>query len=139
MECRHTILLHSSLRRGLVLASVLLAREHELLLTTRRHIAVLLILVHRGLQSTEEPALHSRLVHDDGVLLIVATVARNGYDGVVSERQIVHPQNVHHAGFHQRTTRMAEKLGVLVHALGMVEREDAHRLLTHGRLIGISG
>lgn len=138
MERRHAILLNRSLRRGLVLASVLLAREHELLLATRRHIAVLLVLVHRRLQTPEESTLDGRLVHDDGVLLIVATVARNGYDGVMPERQVVHSQNVHHACLDKRTARVAEKLGVLIDALGVIQGEHTHCLLAHGGLVGIS-
>lgn len=33
---------------------------------------------------------------------------------------------------------MTEKLRVLVHTLGEIQGEHTHRLLTHGRLIGIS-
>ncbi len=91
-----------------------------------------LILLHRRLQTTEEATLHGRLVHDDGVLLIVATVATNGNDGIMTERKIVHSKNVHHTRLHERTRRMTEKLGVLIDTLGEVQGEDTHRLLTHG-------
>ena len=139
MKSGHAILLNRSLRRGLVLASVLLAGKHELLLATRRHIAMFLVLVHRVVETTEETTLDRRLVHDDGILLILAAVATNGYDSIVTERQIVHTENVHHTGFHKRTRRMAEKLGVLVHTLGEVQCEDTHGLLAHRGLVGISG
>ena len=91
MENRNTILIHSRITGVLELARVVLLGAHKLLLPTRGHIAVLLILIHRVIQTAEQTAIHRRPIHDDRVLLVVATVAGNGYNRIHSERHLLHP------------------------------------------------
>ena len=91
MENGNTVLIDRRVTGVLELASVVLLWAHKLLLPTRSHVAVLLILIHRVIQTAEQTAIHSRPIHDDRVLLVVATVAGNGYNRIHSKRHLLHP------------------------------------------------
>ena len=134
----NAVLADGGVGRILVFARVVLLRLHELLLATRGDVAMLLVLVHRVVEPTEQPTLDRRPVHNDAVLLVVATVARDGDDGVDPVGHLVHLQDVHRPRLHQRTGQGQEQVAVLVQTLGVVAGVDAHCLLAHRRLIGVS-
>ena len=131
MEHRNPVLIDRCVACVLELARIVLLRTHELLLTTRSHITMLLVLVHRIVQTTEQTAVYGRPVHDDRVLLIVSTVAGNGDNRIHSERHLLHLQNVHGPCFDDRAADGTEHVGILVQAFGEVGRVDTHGLLTH--------
>ena len=50
----------------------------------------------------------------------------------------MHLQDVHRTCLHQGTSQTAQQVAVLVESFRIVSSIDAHRLLTHRRLIGVS-
>ena len=138
IQDRNAVLVDRMIRRVLVLARIVLQRLHELLLTTGRHIAVLLVLVHRVVETAHEPTIHRTPIHDDRILLIVAAITRNGHNRIHSVGHLVHLQNVHRTRLHQRTRQTAQQVAVLVQTLGIVACVDAHGLLAHSRLVSIT-
>mmetsp|Transcript_16479 Transcript_16479/g.64296 ORF Transcript_16479/g.64296 Transcript_16479/m.64296 type:complete len:1268 (+) Transcript_16479:614-4417(+) len=86
----------------------------------------------------EEAAVDGRLVHDDRILLVVARVAGDCHDAVLSCRQAAELEELHRARDNQRLLRVPEDVRHRVHAQLEVGDVHAHSLLAHSRLVGIA-
>mmetsp|Transcript_15972 Transcript_15972/g.60416 ORF Transcript_15972/g.60416 Transcript_15972/m.60416 type:complete len:683 (-) Transcript_15972:428-2476(-) len=87
----------------------------------------------------EEAAVDGALVHDEGVLLVVAGKRGNGHDGVDAGRELAEVHVLHGVGRHEGLLGIVQHVGHGVHAGREVGGVDAHGLLAHGRLVRVSG
>ena len=138
VQDRNTILTDCVITCILELAGIVLVRFHELFLTTRGHIAVLLILVHGVVETAKQPAIDCTAVHDDRIFLVVPSITGNGNNGIHSKGHGVHFEKVHASCLHNGAGQGAQNVCILVETLGKVCGVRAHGLLAHCRLIGVS-
>mmetsp|Transcript_19783 Transcript_19783/g.45566 ORF Transcript_19783/g.45566 Transcript_19783/m.45566 type:complete len:498 (-) Transcript_19783:580-2073(-) len=98
----------------------------------------LLVFVRAVEDRAEKAAVDGALVHDDGVLLVVPGVARDG-DGRIDARwELAEIQIRHGACDAERLLRVEEHMRQRIHPQLVVGDVYAHRLLAHGRLVGVT-
>ena len=84
-----------------------------------------------------EPAVQRRLVHHERVLDVVPAVTHHRHRGVLTRAQPVVPDQLDRLGLHDRLLRVHEKVHQRVHAVELVKRDVAHRLLPHRALVRV--
>eukprot|EP00568_Trieres_chinensis_P019218 CAMPEP_0183327902 /NCGR_PEP_ID=MMETSP0160_2-20130417/84003_1 /TAXON_ID=2839 ORGANISM="Odontella Sinensis, Strain Grunow 1884" /NCGR_SAMPLE_ID=MMETSP0160_2 /ASSEMBLY_ACC=CAM_ASM_000250 /LENGTH=611 /DNA_ID=CAMNT_0025496047 /DNA_START=360 /DNA_END=2190 /DNA_ORIENTATION=+ len=100
---------------------------------------LLLVDVAPVVGGAEEAAVDGRLVHDEGVLLVVARVDHDGDAAVDAGRELPEVQELHGAGGAQGLLGVVQDVGHGVHPHLVVGGVDAHRLLSHRGLVRVSG
>mmetsp|Transcript_10451 Transcript_10451/g.26303 ORF Transcript_10451/g.26303 Transcript_10451/m.26303 type:complete len:451 (-) Transcript_10451:2197-3549(-) len=105
---------------------------------THTALALLHVTVAAVEDGAEEAAVDGRLVHDHTVFLVVATVAGDRDNRVDTGRQRTEVKVLHVARDHQRLLRVVEEMRQCVHAHLIVGDVDAHGLLAHRTLIGVT-
>ena len=86
----------------------------------------------------KEAAVDRAPVENDRVLLVVAGVGGDGDDGVDAGGQLAEAQELHGACGGERLLRIEEDVRERVHANVIVGDVDAHGLLAHGALVGVT-
>ena len=122
----------------LVASCALLLRLGEPLFPTARDVAVLLVLIDGVVEAAHESSVERAAVEDDGVLLVVARVARDRDDGIGTTRHLVHVQDIHNLRLDDGALRRTQHVGIPVQALVVVGGIQSHRLLCHSRLISVT-
>ena len=116
----NAVFLHGRVRGVLVAPSVFLSGLGEALLSPAGHVAVLLVFVDRIVEAPHKAPVQRAPIENDRVLLIVARVAGDGYDGVGAGGHGLHVENRHDFILDDRAHRRAENVAVLVDALVVV-------------------
>ena len=112
--------------------------EEALLLTTA--LILLLLILVGAVEDTAKPAtLEERAVNHDRILLIISSIGHNRHHNILTRGHLLGSVELAHEGRHQRNLRIAQQVRHGVKALSVVQGIHPHGLLTHGRLIGISG
>lgn len=86
----------------------------------------------------EYSSVNTRLVANDGVLLVVASVASDGHDCVAPSGELFEVEEIHTLGADQWLLGIVEDMSQSVHPQEVVAGVDAHGLLSHCTLIGVS-
>ena len=110
----------------------------ETLFFTRSLILLFLILVCAIEDGAEKPAVKSRLVNHNRILLIVTSICSNCDYNIVSGRHILRLIVSRHVGRHERNIEIAEQICHRIHAVAKVQSIDTHGLLTHRCLVRVS-
>mmetsp|Transcript_57052 Transcript_57052/g.100154 ORF Transcript_57052/g.100154 Transcript_57052/m.100154 type:complete len:607 (+) Transcript_57052:305-2125(+) len=86
----------------------------------------------------EQATVDGGLVHDQGILLVVSGVAGNADDAIHSTGQLSEMHVLHRAGRGEGLLRVVQHVGHRVHAHLEGGQIDAHGLLAHRRLVGVT-
>ena len=87
----------------------------------------------------EKATINGTLIQHDRIFLVVARIARNGDDGVTTGCQLFKPEIFHGTRRYKRLLRIVEQVSQSVHSHLVVRSINSHGLLSHSRLIGVSG
>jgi hypothetical protein len=112
----------------------------RLLKLLQLHLPTLLLLIHvrAVVQTPKQASVDRRLVHDDRIFLVVPRVTEDSDDGVLTGGKFAEVEVFHRTGCRERLLRVVEDVGHRVHADLEVGEVDAHRLLAHRRLVGVT-
>lgn len=99
---------------------------------------MLLILVDRVVERTEESTIDSTPIENDGILLILATLDSNRNNRIITEWHLLRSQKIHHACLHKGTHGRTENIPVLIQTFRIILCLQTHRLLSHRRLVRIT-
>lgn len=87
---------------------------------------------------SEDASVNAGLVTDDGVLLVVASVASNADNCIAACRKLFEVKEIHRLSTDQRLLGIVENMGKRVHPEEVVAGVDTHCLLTHCALISVT-
>jgi len=87
----------------------------------------------------EKASINGALIQHDRIFLVVARVARDRNNGVTTGRQLFKPEIFHGTSRYKWFLWIVEQVSQGVHSHLVIRSVNSHRLLSHSRLIGVSG
>ena len=87
----------------------------------------------------EESSVNGTLIHHDGVLLVVARVTSNSHDTIATRWQLFEVQVLHRLGLDKWLLGIVKHMRQGIHSDLIVRSVHSHSLLTHCRLVSVSG